>query len=122
VVEDQCEVRRAVAQALARHGYDVLEATDGAAALALLEACPGRVHLLLTDVVMPHMSGRELAARVAAYDPAIRVLYMSGYADDALGPLGVLQPGTAFIHKPFRLEQLAARIRDVLDRPDGEVA
>jgi two-component system cell cycle sensor histidine kinase/response regulator CckA len=118
VVEDQREVRDVVRQALQRHGYNVLEAVDGDAALALVRAGAGPIHLLLTDVVMPHMSGRELVDRIIKFDSSIRVLYTSGYTDDAIMRHGVLDPGIAFIQKPFTPEQLLASVRDVLGRPD----
>jgi two-component system, cell cycle sensor histidine kinase and response regulator CckA len=118
LVEDQREVRGVVRQALQRHGYHVLEAVDGQAALALLRAGAAPIHLLLTDVVMPHISGRELVHKITQQDPSIRVLYTSGYTDDAIVRHGVLDPGIAFIQKPFTPEQLLTRVRDVLGRPD----
>ncbi|MEO8259266.1 MAG: PAS domain S-box protein [Acidobacteriota bacterium] len=116
-VEDQPELRDAVCRTLHRQGYAVLEAANGPAALAQLEDGDKHVQLLLTDVVMPMMSGRELADQVTRHDPAIRVLYMSGYTSDAIVRHGVLAPGTDFIHKPFTPDQLLTRIREVLDRP-----
>ena len=118
LVEDQREVRDVVRQALQRHGYHVLEAVDGDAALALLLAGAGPIHLVLTDVVMPNMSGRELVDKITQHDRSIRVLYTSGYTDDAIVRHGVLDPGIAFIQKPFTPEQLLTRVRDVLGRPD----
>ncbi len=117
LVEDQQELRDVVRVTLQRRGYDVLEAADGPTALKLLGDCPARVHLLLTDVVMPHMNGRELFDRVLEHDGSIRVLYTSGYTDDAIVRHGVLKPGIDLIHKPFTPNQLLARVRDVLDRP-----
>ena len=122
LVEDQQEVRDVVRQTLQRHGYDVLEAVDGHAALALLQSRAGRIHLLLTDVVMPHMSGRELVEAITRHDRSIRVLYTSGYTDDAIVRHGVLDPGIAFIQKPFTPEQLLGRVRDVLSRPESRLA
>jgi two-component system cell cycle sensor histidine kinase/response regulator CckA len=118
LVEDQREVRDVVRQTLQRHGYKVLEAVDGEAALALLQTGAGPIHLLLTDVVMPHMSGRELVDNITKRDPSIRVLYTSGYTDAAIVRHGVLDPGIAFMQKPFTPEQLLGRVRDVLGRPD----
>ena len=118
LVEDQQEVRDVVRQTLQRHGYNVLEAVDGDAALALLQSEAGPIHLLLTDVVMPHMSGRELVDAITKHDRSIRVLYTSGYTDDAIVRHGVLDPGIAFIQKPFTPEQLLGRVRDVLSRPE----
>jgi two-component system, cell cycle sensor histidine kinase and response regulator CckA len=116
VVEDQQEVRDVVRQILQRHGYVVLEAVDGHSALALLHGRRGAVHLLLTDVVMPYMSGRELADRATRLDASLRVLYTSGYTDDAIGRHGGLDPGSDFLQKPFSPNQLVARVRAVLDR------
>jgi DNA-binding NtrC family response regulator len=118
LVEDQREVRDVVRQTLQRHGYKVLEAVDGDAALALLQAGAGPIHLVLTDVVMPHMSGRELVDKITRHDPSVRVLYTSGYTDAAIVRHGVLDPSIAFIQKPFTPEQLLGRVRDVLSRPD----
>ena len=75
----------------------------------------GPIHLMMTDVVMPGMSGPQLASRIAALRPGMRVLYTSGYPDDALGPLGELAPGTAFLQKPLTPDALADRVREVLD-------
>ena len=117
LVEDQQELRDVVRMTLQRHGYHVLEAADGIAALSLLDGHAGRVHLLLTDVVMPVMSGPELASKVAAKDRSIRVLYTSGYTDDAIVRHGIVDAGLDLIHKPFTPRQLLSRVRDVLDRP-----
>jgi CheY-like chemotaxis protein len=122
LVEDQQEVRDVVRQTLQRNGYNVLEAVDGDAALALLQSEAGPIHLLLTDIVMPHMSGRELVDAIAKHDRSIRVLYTSGYTDDAIVRHGVLDPGAAFIQKPFTPEQLLGRVRDVLSRPEPRPA
>ncbi len=117
VVEDDPEVRRLTEDALRELGYHVLIAADAKAALAL----PGsdRVHLLLTDVVMPGVSGPELYTRLRERAPELRCLYMTGHADDLLGDRGFLARGTQLVRKPFTLSTLAARVRDILDRePD----
>jgi len=93
----------------------VLAAADGTAALRIVERHGGAIHMLLTDVVMPGMSGRELAAQLAARRAGIRVLYMSGYPGDAVVHRGALAPGSAFLQKPFTPDGLARKVRDVLD-------
>ena len=95
-----------------------LAAADPAAALTLSDRHPGPIHLLLTDVVMPEMSGRELRQRLKSLRPRTRVLYMSGYTDEALGRHGVLEPGTYLLQKPFRIGALGLKVREVLDAPD----
>lgn len=117
VVEDEEAVRRLVCAVLRRCGYTVLEAPDGEAALQICERHEERIHLVVTDVVMPHMSGRELADRLAASQEPVKVLYMSGYTDDAILQHGVLEPGTAFLQKPFIPDVLVQKVREVLDAP-----
>jgi DNA-binding response OmpR family regulator len=106
-----------VRNALEAHGYTVIEAPDGPRALSLLPGLPQAVDLLLTDVVMPHMSGRELAERTRRIHGNLRVLYMSGYTDDAIVRHGVLAAGIDLLPKPFAVTQLLARVRQLLDRP-----
>jgi CheY-like chemotaxis protein len=115
LVEDQSDVRAVTRNTLARHGYNVLEAESGAAALSILENQHCEVQLLLTDVVMPGMSGRELAEQLVARRPGLRVLYTSGYTDDTIVHHGVLEPGVAFIQKPFAPNVLLQAIRKILD-------
>src|SRR5438128_2412903 len=115
VAEDERLVRVLAQKVLERAGYRVLVGAGGADALALAERHDGPIHLLLTDVVMPEMNGRELARRLTAVRPGVRVLYMSGYADEAVAQHGVLDPGTAFLQKPFTPEALAKKVRGVLD-------
>ncbi|HWP34099.1 MAG TPA: PAS domain-containing protein, partial [Thermodesulfobacteriota bacterium] len=117
LVEDEDAVRTLARQVLEQHGYRVLEAAGAADALALVEWHRGSIDLLLTDVVMPGMSGRELAERFAAARGAVKVLYMSGYTDSAIVHHGILDPGTAFLQKPFSPAALAGKVRDVLDAP-----
>ncbi len=114
VVEDEPFVRRYLMELLAGQGYDVLEAASGAEALARSEACSRPIHLLLTDVVMPEMNGRQLAERLVTKRPEMRVLFMSGYTDDAVLRHGVQNRGTAFIQKPCAPEALLKKIREVL--------
>jgi len=117
LVEDAKRVREVVREILEMNGYDVLEARHGAEALRISAKHQGPIHLMVTDVVMPQMSGRELAQRLMPLRPDMRVLYMSGYTDDAIVRHGVLDSGLAFIAKPFTPDGLAAKVRDVLDSP-----
>ncbi len=114
LAEDEDGVRRVVRTVLQQQGYSVLEAGSGAAALAAAVSHAGRIDLLLTDVVMPDVGGRLLADKVRAHRPGIQVLYMSGYADDALTRRGVSEEGDAFIQKPFTPRALAAKVQTVL--------
>jgi two-component system cell cycle sensor histidine kinase/response regulator CckA len=115
LVEDQPEVRAVTRSALVRQGYSVLEAAGGAEALSLAERHPGDIRLLLTDVVMPRMSGRDLAQQLVTLRPGLRVLYTSGYIDDTIVHHGILEPWMAFIQKPFAPNVLFQTIRDLLD-------
>src|SRR5437667_339045 len=115
LAEDEPAVRAIAQQALERHGYTVLAAPSGAAALALAAQHAATIDLLLTDVVMPGMSGRDLADRLTAQRPGIRVLYISGYTDNAIVRHGMLEPGLAYLQKPFRPDALVRKVRDVLD-------
>ncbi|MGH7322281.1 MAG: response regulator [Candidatus Rokuibacteriota bacterium] len=117
LVEDQEEVRDLARDILQMSGYTVLEAHHGGEAREVCARHTGPIHLLLTDVVMPHMSGRELADRLAVDHPGLKVLYMSGYADNAIVHHGVLDSATAFIQKPFSPDDLARKAREVLDAP-----
>jgi CheY-like chemotaxis protein len=117
VVEDEAMVRRFAVLALERLGYHALEAPDGNAALETAAAFGGRIHLLFTDVVMPHMNGQELAGRIRELQPDVRVLYASGYTDNAIVHHGVLDPGVAFLQKPYTVLELSAKVRQVLDTP-----
>jgi CheY-like chemotaxis protein len=117
VVEDQDEVRRLVCKVLHRSGYRVLVASAPDEALRVLASSSTPVSLLLTDVIMPKMSGRELARICHAQCPELRVLYMSGYTNDAVGQDGLLERGLAFIQKPFAGPVLLQRVRAVLDTP-----
>ncbi|MEW6247374.1 MAG: PAS domain S-box protein [Nitrospirota bacterium] len=114
VVEDEPFVRQFLKELLAGRGYQVLEAASGAEALARCEAYHRPIHLLLTDVVMPEMNGRQLAQMVVAKRPEIRVLFMSGYTDDAVLRHGVQNRSDAFIQKPYAPEALLRKIREVL--------
>jgi len=115
LVEDEPAIRSLLAGALRQVGYHVLEAKHGVEALLIGSQHDGSVELLLTDVVMPQMNGRELAEQLATVRPGLKVLYMSAYTDDAVILRGVVQSGAAFLQKPFSMEALARRVREVLD-------
>ena len=117
LVEDAQPVRRVVREILEMQGYEVIEARHGAEALTLEAAHEGPIHLLLTDVVMPEMSGRELAQRLVPLRPEMSVLYISGYTDDAIVRHGVLEAGIVLLPKPFTPDALAAKVREILDTP-----
>jgi two-component system cell cycle sensor histidine kinase/response regulator CckA len=107
-------VRTLVATVLRKNGYIVLEAVHGEHAIELAGTSAASIHLLLTDVVMPGMSGRILFERVTALSPDTRVLFMSGYSDDAMVRHGVQTGGAQFIQKPFAMDALTARVREAL--------
>ena len=115
LVEDEVAVRRMSAQMLLRLGYTVLDAPNGRAALRILTEYGKPIQLLLTDVVMPDLGGRELAAQSKALSTGLKVLFMSGYAGEAMVQRGLLEPGTAYLQKPFTLYALAGKIRELLD-------
>jgi CheY-like chemotaxis protein len=115
LVEDEDGVRALMRQVLHKHGYNVLESRHGGEAFLMCERHSGKIDLLLTDVVLEQMSGRELAERLIKVRPEMKVLYVSGYADDAIVHHGVLNAGVAFLQKPFTTEALARKIRYVLD-------
>jgi CheY-like chemotaxis protein len=114
VAEDEPAVRELVKQTLEQLGYRVLEATDGYEALRVVEQHTSHIHLLLTDVIMPLMNGHELATRLRSVRPGIKVLYMSGYADDVLAFHGIDRPEIAFIQKPFTASELAGKVDKLL--------
>ena len=115
LVEDEAGLRDLARQVLERQGYALLEAVDGPQALDVAASHAGPIHLLLTDVIMPGMSGSTLSERLVQSRPDVRVLYMSGYADDTIRHHGVLEKGTAFLQKPFNPMDLARKVRAVLD-------
>lgn len=117
VVEDQPELRKLTADVLKTNGYRVIEASNGEEALDAASQYQGAIHLLLTDVVMPVMEGRELAERLKLLRPEIRVLYMSGYSENSIAHGGVIESGLAYIPKPFTLDALTATVRAALDAP-----
>jgi PAS domain S-box-containing protein len=116
LVEDDKLVRGLSRSVLADSGYTVLEAVDGADAMRVCAAFPGKIHLMVTDVVMPGMSGRELADRLVAERPGLRILYVSGYTSDKVIARGVVEGDTDLLRKPFRSVELARKVRTILDR------
>ncbi len=117
LVEDERRVRSIARSVLEASGYTVLEASNGDEAIALSARHEGTIHLLLTDVVMPRLSGPEVALRLTAARPEMKVLFVSGYVDRALGSEGQLTPAGPFLQKPFAASTLAQKVREVLDNP-----
>lgn len=115
VVEDEPIVRASTVRLLRNAGYAVVEASNGVDALIKCRACDGRLSLVVTDVVMPQMGGRELASKLAETWPEIRVLYVSGYTENAIVHHGVLDSGLVFLQKPYKREDLLSRVRQLLD-------
>jgi CheY-like chemotaxis protein len=116
VVEDEEPVRKLAVRLLKKQGYRVLEAPDGGQAFLLCEKHHEPIHLILSDVVMPGINGRELVERLQRIHPEAKSLYMSGYTDNVIVHHGILMNGVEFIQKPFTLESLARKVREVLDR------
>ena len=108
-------VRKVICLVLAKHGYHVLQAPDGQRALRLCERYPASIDLLVTDLVMLEMSGRQLAERLAATRPHVRTLYLSGYTDDTVARQSIHEAQKSFLQKPFSPETLARKVREVLD-------
>jgi PAS domain S-box-containing protein len=118
LVEDMEIVRKLAVRSLKAYGYSVIESEGGSDAIAKFEEKKGKVDLLVTDVVMPQMSGKELFDLLEKRKPDLTVLFMSGYTDDAIAHHGVLEEGVDFIQKPFRPQELAEKVREVLDRDE----
>jgi CheY-like chemotaxis protein len=121
LVEDEDSVRRVAFGVLSRHGYRVLEARNAGEALLICERHSTPIDLLLSDVVMPQMSGPEVAKRIAVSRPGIRILCMSGYTDDTVFRHGILEAGIAFLQKPLTPESLLSKVREVLDGAPAKV-
>ncbi len=114
LVEDEEPLRRLCAEFLEQLGYHMLAAANGKEALALVQAYPGKIDLLITDVLMPELPGPELAQALLAMRPDLKVIFISGYSDGSLAHDGVLKPGTVLVHKPFTIRALTAKLREVL--------
>ena len=117
LVEDEENLRRLARQSLENQGYNIIDAPDGNAAIQISQAHKGPIHLLLTDVIMPGMNGRELANQLSPIRPDMRVLYMSGYTENHIGHNGTLDQGITLLQKPFTLPALKAKVREMLDTP-----
>jgi CheY-like chemotaxis protein len=117
LVEDQEAVREMLKKALTVWGYTVLEAAGGEEAIRLVAGHQSPIDLLITDVVMPVMSGRELAERLTAERPGMKVLFISGFADRAVVHHGMLSPGINYLQKPFPLSELARKVQEILKGP-----
>jgi two-component system cell cycle sensor histidine kinase/response regulator CckA len=116
VIEDNAGVRKFIRDALQRYGYEILEASNGENAIGIIgDHSDKMIHLLLTDVVTPGMNGRECAECLTSFHPEMKVLYMSGHTEGAIVHQGVLEPGAAFLQKPFTPKLLAQEVRHVLD-------
>ena len=116
VVEDDEKVRRLAVDILGNQGYTILEAIDGEEALLIWEEHKKPVHLILTDIVMPNMSGPQLIERLKQIRNDFKVLYMTGYTDEVIVHHGILDKGVNLINKPFTIEKLARKVREVLDK------
>jgi DNA-binding NtrC family response regulator len=114
-------IRRIISVALTEYGYTALTAKDGEEALAICAGKQGPIHLLLSDVVLPGMSGRESAKRLVTMRPGMRVLYMSGYTANAIVHHGALEPGIAFLQKPFAPAALLRKVLEILDSDNAPV-
>ena len=114
VAEDEVGIRSPLRRLLVAQGYRVLDASDGLGALEVAKRHSGQIHLLLTDILMPGMNGGELARHLLLIRPGVRVIFMSGYSDEAIQANGILTPGATFLQKPFSLEELTCRLREAL--------
>jgi DNA-binding response OmpR family regulator len=114
-VEDDDMVRSIISESLRLNGYTILEARHGEEASTVCRSHDGPIHLMITDVVMPGLNGRELAEQLTVDRPNMKVLFISGYTDKGIVHNGILEPGVAFLQKPFRLDILSHRIRKLLE-------
>ena len=116
VVEDEEEVRKLTVRILKNQGYRILEASDGGVALLICKRYGSPIHLMVTDVVMPGINGRELAKQIASFRQEMKVLYMSGYTENAIVHHGILDEKMDYLQKPFTMEGLVKKVREVLDK------
>ncbi|MCF8053188.1 MAG: response regulator, partial [Desulfobacterales bacterium] len=114
LVEDEPSILRISQKMLENLGYEVLIATSPIEALTLVEAYGGEIHLLITDVIMPEMNGRDLAGRLQTIYPELKILFMSGYTADVIAHRGMLEDGVRFLQKPFTKQELAVKVREAL--------
>jgi CheY-like chemotaxis protein len=117
IVEDEDQVRELLVKVLTDIGYTILEARDGAAAHGIVKSHEGRIHLLLTDIILPDINGRTLHEQIMEVRPHLPALFMSGYTADVISHHNVLDEGVHFIQKPFSMKKLAQKVREVLDTP-----
>lgn len=115
VVEDEDLARGLVVEILTQQNYHVLSAPDAESALTMSDEFDGDIALLLTDVIMPRMNGKELYRQMSISYPTLKVLYMSGYTNNLIAPYGILEEGTHFLQKPFSVKELTQKVRDLLD-------
>ena len=120
VIEDELALREATRRILARNGYQVITAANGRDAITVAASHPGGIDLLVTDVIMPEMSGKEAADRIQALYPSVRVLFMSGYSEGILSAEGVLETGINLLEKPFTEKSLLAMLREVITLAPGQ--
>jgi DNA-binding NtrC family response regulator len=122
LVEDQEAVRESAAEFLTENGYNVLRAKEGLEALKIAEQHNQPIHLMLTDLIMPHMSGRELSEKIAGIHPETKIVFMSGYSNNLLSNEQILDPKHVLLQKPFRLSALGQRVRETLNRQNAASA
>jgi two-component system cell cycle sensor histidine kinase/response regulator CckA len=115
IVEDEASVRALACRILKKRGYTILEASDAKQAQAIAEEYPGKIHLVFTDVVMPGMTGKELVLKLKSRRPDMKVLFTSGYTNNSIVHHGMLDPGIAFLQKPFTVKSLISKVREMIN-------